>query len=151
VPDLPQALATHVVDGALIPWEIAPALKLQDVTKYDIEGKNNWRLGTSTFMVSMNNGTWDRLPDDLKAVFNKATDEAWWKEVGNIWRQNDDNAIKILTDAGNEYIALSEDETVAFQKALDPVVETWITAHADKFDAKGLIDAAKAATAKHSA
>ncbi len=74
VPDLPQALTTHVVDGALIPWEIAPALKLQDVTKYDIEGKNKWRLGTTTFQVSMNQGTWNKLPDDLKDVFNKATD-----------------------------------------------------------------------------
>ncbi len=151
VPSLPQALATHVVDGALIPWEIAPALKLQDVTKYDIEGHNKWRLGTSTFMVSMNNGTWDKLPDDLKAVFNNATDEAWWREVGNIWREDDDGAIKVLTDAGNEYVELTEDETVAFQKALDPVVDTWIKAHADKFDAQALVDAAKAAIAKHSA
>ena len=98
VPSLPQALATHVVDGALIPWEIAPALKLQDVTKYDIEGHNKWRLGTSTFQVSMNKGTWEKLPDDLKAVFNNATDAAWWKQVGDIWREDDNNAIKVLID-----------------------------------------------------
>ncbi len=34
--DLPQALATRAVDGALIPWEIIPALNLQDSTKYQI-------------------------------------------------------------------------------------------------------------------
>jgi TRAP-type C4-dicarboxylate transport system substrate-binding protein len=43
VPDLPQALTTHAVDGALIPWEIIPALKLQDATQYQIEGENMWR------------------------------------------------------------------------------------------------------------
>lgn len=151
VPSLPQALSTHVVDGALIPWEIAPALKLQDVTKYDIEGKDKWRLGTTTFQVTMNQGTWDKLPPDLQAVFNKATDEMWWKEVGNIWREDDDNAIKVLTGAGNEYVELTQDETDAFKTALAPVVDHWVAQRSGEIDAKGLVDAAKAAIAKHSA
>ena len=71
VSDLPQALTTHAVDGALIPWEIIPALKLQDSTKYQIEGEDNWRLGTTTFQVSMNKARWESLPDDLKTVFEE--------------------------------------------------------------------------------
>lgn len=151
VPDLPQALATHVVDGCLIPWEIAPALKLQDVTKYDIEGKDKWRLGTTTFQVSMNKGTWDKLPDDLKEVFNNATDAAWWKEVGNIWREDDDGAIKVLMDAGNEYVELTREETDAFEAALAPVVDHWVDQRSGEIDSAGLVDAAKAAIARSSA
>jgi TRAP-type C4-dicarboxylate transport system substrate-binding protein len=151
VPDLPQALTTHVVDGALIPWEIGPALKLQDVTKYDIEGKDKWRLGTTTFQVSMHPGTWDKLPDDLQAVFNNATGADWWKQVGDIWREDDDNAIKVLTDAGNQYVELTQAETDAFKTALAPVIDHWIAQRSGDIDAKGLVDAAKAAIAKHSA
>ncbi len=151
VPSLPQALATHVVDGALIPWEIAPALKLQDVTKYDIEGKDKWRLGTTTFQVTMNQKSWDKLPDDLKAVFDAVATDMWTKEVGDIWRRDDDGAIKILTDAGNEYVELTADETGTFKTALAPVVDHWVAARSGQIDAKGLVDAAKAAIAKHSA
>jgi TRAP-type C4-dicarboxylate transport system substrate-binding protein len=151
VPSLPQALTTHVVDGALIPWEIAPALKLQDVTKYDIEGQNKWRLGTTTFQVTMNQKSYDKLPADLKAVFDTAATDMWTKEVGDIWRKDDDGAIKILTDAGNEYVELTADETDAFRKALAPVVDHWVAARSGQIDAKGLVDAAKAAIAKHSA
>jgi TRAP-type C4-dicarboxylate transport system substrate-binding protein len=151
VPDLPQALTTHVVDGALIPWEIAPALKLQGVTKYDIEGANKWRLGTTTFQVSMNPGTWNKLPDDLKDVFNKATDVTWWKQVGDIWREDDDNALKVLVGAGNDYVELTQDETDAFKKALAPVVDHWVAQRSGEIDAKGLVDAAKAAIEKNSA
>ncbi len=151
VPDLPQALTTHVVDGALIPWEISPSLKLQDVTKYDIEGKNKWRLGTTTFQVTMNQGTWQKLPDDLKTVFNNATNRDWWKQVGDIWRQDDDGAIKILTDAGNEYVELTQEETDAFEKALAPVVDHWVAQRSGQIDAKGIVDAAKAAIAKNTA
>ena len=59
------------------------ALKLQQQTQYQIEGQDHWRLGTSIFQVSMNKAKWDSLPDDVKAAFRKASDEAWLKHV---WR-----------------------------------------------------------------
>ncbi len=150
VPDMPQALATHVVDGALVPWEIAPPLKLYDVTKYDIEGKDKWRLGTTTFQVSMNKGTWEKLPADLQDVFNKNTGADWWKEVGDIWRLDDDEALKVIIANGNEYIELTQEETDAFETALAPVVDRWVKDRSGSIDAAGLVDAAKAAIAKNS-
>jgi TRAP-type C4-dicarboxylate transport system substrate-binding protein len=150
VSDLPQALTTHAVDGALIPWEIIPALKLQDSTKYQIEGPNKGRFGTTVFQVSMNKARWESLPDDLKTVFANASDEAWLKQVAEIWRASDDGGIKVATDSGNEHIVLSDGEYAAFQTALAPVLEKWMAAHSE-FDAKALVEAAKAAIAKHSA
>ena len=73
------------------------------------------------------------------------------KEVGNIWREDDDNAIKVLTEAGNEYVELTPEETNAFKTALAPVVDHWIAQRSGQIDAKALVDAAKAAIAKHSA
>src|SRR5690606_1190149 len=49
VPDIPQAFSKGVVDGALIPWEIIPALKLQDQTEYQVEGHDMTRFGTTIF------------------------------------------------------------------------------------------------------
>jgi TRAP-type C4-dicarboxylate transport system substrate-binding protein len=150
VSDLPQALTTHGVDGALIPWEIIPALKLQDSTKYQVEGPKNGRFGSTVFQVSMNKAKWDALPDDLKTVFNNSSNEDWLKQVAAIWRASDDGGIKIATDSGNEHIVLTDAEYAKFQEALAPVVDKWVAAHPD-FDAKGLVEAAKAAIAKHSA
>ncbi|TFF17677.1 TRAP transporter substrate-binding protein [Jiella endophytica] len=147
VPDLPQALSTNAVDGALIPWEIIPALKLQDVTKYQIEGPDRTRFGTTTFQVSMNRGRWEALPDDLKAVFDKNCDEAWLKKVAEIWRAADDHGIEVATKAGNEHIVLSEEEMKTFNDALAPVVDKWIADHSD-FDSAALVKAAKAAIEK---
>src|SRR5690606_33050966 len=86
-PELPQALSKKVVDGALIPWEIIPALKLQDLTNYQIEGKDKVRFGTTTFQVSMNADRWEELPDDIKAIFEQESGPEWLKEVGEIWRE----------------------------------------------------------------
>lgn len=46
-----------MIDGALIPWEIIPPLKIQEQTKYQIEGADKERFGTTVFQVSMNKGT----------------------------------------------------------------------------------------------
>jgi len=151
VSDLPQALTTRAVDGALIPFEIIPALKLQDSTKYQIEGENSWRLGTTTFQVSMNKDKWDSLPPDLQAVFDKACDQAWLRKVGEIWRNSDNAGIKIAVDSGNEHIVLDHAATEEFSETLAPVVDKWVAASADKgFDGKALVEAARAAIQKYS-
>ena len=144
VPDLPQALSTHVVDGALVPWEIIPALQLQESTKYQIEGPDNNRFGTTTFQVSMNKARWEGLPDDLKECFNKHCGEEWLHEVARIWREDDDEGIKLAVDSGNEHIVLTQEQMDAFNKVLAPVVDKWVANHANAgFDPKALVDVAR--------
>lgn len=151
VPDLPPALQKGVVDGALIPWEIIPALKIQEQTDYQIEGADKLRFGTSIFQVSMNKARWDALPDDIKQAFRDASDEEWLREVGEVWRANDKAGIEIATEAGNTHIVLSEEETAAFTEAMAPVVDRWIKDVSSKgVDGAALVEAARAAIAKHS-
>lgn len=151
VPDLPQALSRKVVDGALIPWEIIPALKLQDLTDYQIEGADKTRFGTTTFQVSMNQAKWDSLPEDIQQIFLDNSDEDWLREVGEIWRKGDDAAIELAVEAGNTHITLTPEETEAFQTALEPVVERWVEeVDAKGIDGRALVEAAREAIAKHS-
>jgi len=144
VPDLPQALSKKVVDGALIPWEIVPALKIQDQTKYQIEGYDKVRFGTTTFQVSMNKARWDSLPEDIQKAFRDASGRDWVAEVGKIWRDIDERGIKVATDAGNTHVTLTEEETAAFAEALEPVVDRWI----EDVTAKGVDGAAMVETAR---
>ncbi|GHA55759.1 ABC transporter substrate-binding protein [Amylibacter ulvae] len=150
VPALPQALAKKVVDGAFIPWEIIPPLKIQEQTKYQIEGADKVRFGTTTFQVSMNADRWNSLPEDVQKAFRDASDEAWVAQVGDIWRASDEFGIGLAVKAGNEHITLTQEETDAMNTALTPVVDRWV----DEVSAKGidgaaLVDAARAAIAKH--
>ena len=126
VPELPQALQKGVVDGALIPWEIIPPLRIQEQTDYQIEGHDKWRWGTTTFQVSMNKARWDSLPEDIQQAFRDASGREWWGEVGDIWRASDEFGINMAVEAGNEHIVLTEEETQAFQEKLEPVVQQWI-------------------------
>jgi TRAP-type C4-dicarboxylate transport system substrate-binding protein len=151
VPDLPQALATGVVDGALIPWEIIPALKIHEMTDFQIEGPEHERFGTTTFQISMNQGTWDSLPPDLQDVINKNSGEDFAREVGEVWRASEEGGIKVALDSGNQLITLTEDEMQEFRMALEPVVQRWVDEVTAKgIDGQALVDAARAAIEKHS-
>jgi TRAP-type C4-dicarboxylate transport system substrate-binding protein len=151
VPGLPQALSKKIVDGALIPWEIIPPLKLQDMTKYQIEGDKMTRFGTTTFQVSMNQGTWNKLPEDLQDVFIQASNEAWVREVGEVWHRTDLGGIGVATKAGNEHITLSAAQTAKFKKVLEPVVGRWIEeVSGSGIDGKDLVRKARELIAKYS-
>lgn len=150
VPDLPQALSTGAVDGALIPWEIIPPLKIQELTQYQIEGPEYERFGTTTFQISMNQGTWESLPSDLQEIVDKNSGEDFAREVGKVWRDSEEGGINVAINAGNELITLSEDEMQAFRTAMEPVVQRWV----DEVTAKGidgqkLVDTARATIAKY--
>ncbi len=144
VPELPQALQKGVVDGALIPFEIIPPLRIQEQTQYQIEGADAWRWGTTTFQVSMNKARWDGLPDEIKQAFRDASDREWWGEVGDIWRASDDFGINMAVESGNEHIVLTEEETQAFRQVLDPVVQQWIDEVTSKgIDGEALVEKAR--------
>jgi TRAP-type C4-dicarboxylate transport system substrate-binding protein len=151
VPELPQALQRGVVQGALLPWEVAAPLRLQEQTDYQIEGADNARFGTTVFQVSMNQGTWESLPEDIQQAFLDASDEDWLRELGDIWREADETVIDMLTSAGNQHIVLSEEETATFMETLRPVVDRWIEdVSAQGIDGTALVERAREAIAAHS-
>ena len=151
VPQLPQALSKKIVDGALIPWEIIPPLKLQDQTEYDIEGPNKSRFGTTTFQVSMNKARWDKLPADIKKAFRDASGPDWWQKVGEIWAANDDGGIAVAVKSGNKHIMLTDAEMGAFRTKLEPVVDRWIAEVKGKgIDGAALVAKARGLIAKYS-
>jgi len=151
VPDLPQALAKKVVDGALIPWEIIRPLKLQDMTEYQIEGPNKVRFGTTTFQVSMNEARWKSLPPDVQKAFLDNSGEAWVREVGQIWRHSDDDGIEFAVKSGNKHIQLTTAELRLFREKLEPVVQRWIDEVKTKgIDGKTLVKVARERILKYS-
>ena len=151
VPDLPQALSKKVVDGAFIPWEIIPALKLQELIKYFVEGPDKTRFGNTTFQVSMNEARWNSLPSDVKKAFDENSGAAWVREVGKIWSEDDDQGIAVAEKAGDTHIVLSAAELEAFKTRLEPVVQRWENeVKAKGIDGKKLVEVARKEIAKYS-
>ena len=153
VGEIPVALSKKVVDGAMIPWEIIPPLKIQKVTRYQIEGPLNpkskfglgKRLGTTSFQLAMNTERWDGLPEDIRQIFLDNSGLDWHKEVGEIWDGAEAFGIGLAVKDGNEHIQLTEQQWAAFEAKVAPVVERWIEEMKGKeIDGQALYDRARA-------
>lgn len=148
VPDLPQALSRGVVDGALIPFQIIPGLKLQELTAWQVEGPDALRFGTSVFQLAMNAESWAALPADLQAILLAESDEDWLREIGAIWTAGERDGLMAAIDAGNGHIVLAEDEMAKADAALAGVAERWVAAVTENgIDGAALLAAARASVA----
>ncbi len=70
VPAFPEALSKGVVDGGVIPWQIVPSLKVQELAKSHTVIGGDRALYNTYFIWAMNNDSYAALPDDLKAVID---------------------------------------------------------------------------------
>lgn len=148
VPALPQALAKGVVDGALVPFEIFPPFKLQELTKYSIEGADGGRFGASVFMFAMNKERYESLPADLKAVIDANSGAALADQIGGAWDEVEAPGKKMQKDSGGEIIGLTADEMAEFDTLGATIVDRWVEeATANGIDGKALVDAARAGVA----
>ncbi|MEM1346771.1 MAG: TRAP transporter substrate-binding protein, partial [Pseudomonadota bacterium] len=149
VPALPQALARGVVDGALVPFEIVPPLKLQDLTEVSIEGADGARFGTSVFLFAMNEERYDALPDDLKAVIDANSGLALAEWLGDAWDQVEEPGRALQAQSGGTLIGLDPAAMARFEALGEGVVARWIAeAEAQGLDGAALVAAARRAVSE---
>jgi len=61
LPQVPESLSKGVVDGASVPWEGTPAIKLSEIAKYHLEVPlGSPRIGNTIFLFGMNQAKYDR-------------------------------------------------------------------------------------------
>ena len=78
----------------MLPFEMVPPLKLQEMTKYSSLGEDGSRFGCSVFLFLMNKDRYERLPDDLKAIIDSHSGAAIADMAGAQWNENELPGIK---------------------------------------------------------
>jgi TRAP-type C4-dicarboxylate transport system substrate-binding protein len=144
-PQVPESIAKGVVDGASLPWEVVPALKVNEVTKSHTEtGQNQRKMSNTIFVVAMNEARYNSLPADLKKVIdaNSGAEASVW--AGKIWDSTIAPGRKSATDRGNTVNVLTPAEYARWVKATDTVAQDWVKdVSAKGNDGNKLLDAAK--------
>jgi TRAP-type transport system periplasmic protein len=119
-----EALKKGVVEGTFGPMEVLKGWKQAEVIKYTTEC---YSIGyTTTFFVVMNLDKWNSLPADIKKIFDEVSDK--YTDVhGNVWDSTDQEGRKYTLSLGNEIISLSDEESARWRKAVEPVINDYIT------------------------
>lgn len=145
VPQTPEALAQKVIDGCVVPWEVVPSIKVNELTKFHTSVPGSPTLYTATFFLAMNKDRYGALPDDLKSVLDKNSGMAFAQKAGKMWDEvGAEVAKKVKQDSSSTVAEISEAEKQRWIDATKPVHDKW---QAD-VTAKGLDGAALIAKAK---
>ncbi len=149
VPAVAEALSKGVIDGTTIPWEVTPALKVPELVSNHTEFEGNG-LYTLTFVLAMNQGAYDGLPDDLKAVIDKNAGLEMSIFTGGTQADADGPARQIAVDRGNNIVTITADQQGPWRDLVQPIYDEWIADMQGRgLDGQALIDEARALMAEY--
>ncbi|MEN9889869.1 MAG: hypothetical protein RLY78_164 [Pseudomonadota bacterium] len=149
VPQVGDALSKGVIDGAVVPYEVVPAVKIQELVKYHSEtDPAQPAFYTSTFIFAMNKAKYDSLPADLKKVIDANSGQALSALAGRAFLQADVEGRKLTAKNATNVIPAAELQS--WKAVGDKLAADWVK----DMTAKGqpgqkMLDDAKALIAKH--
>ena len=151
VPQVGEALAKSVIDGALVPYEVVPSVKIQELVKYHSEtDPSEPAIYTSVFVFGMNKAKYDSLSADLKKVIDNNSGKAFSGQIGKTFLLADAEGKK--TAAKNTFNVIPKQELEKFKSAGQSVTDAWVSDMTAKgANGKQLLDSARALITKNSA
>jgi TRAP-type C4-dicarboxylate transport system substrate-binding protein len=125
--EIPPALSKGVIDGVTLPYEIAPAVKMQDlVSNFSTLAGPQPRLGTNVFTFLMNKDSYAKLPPDLKKVIDDNSGRNIAKWAGQNWAEIEIPGMKVMqSKPKNKFHTISLAEGDKMKKAAQPVFDRW--------------------------
>lgn len=153
VPQVPEALAQRAIDGCVIPWEVVPSIKVDELTRFHTEIPGSPTLYTTTFFLAMNKARYEGLPADLRTVLDANSGMVFARKAGEMWDSVGVEVRAAIQASGTGTIsAISEEEKAKWVEATAPVRDKWIEdMKAKDLDGKAMLDAAQALVRKYSA
>ncbi|MGH7412629.1 MAG: TRAP transporter substrate-binding protein [Candidatus Rokuibacteriota bacterium] len=148
VPEVPQMLSKGVIDGALLPYEIARPLKIHELVKFHSElAGSQPRLGTSVFLFAMNKKKYESLPADLKKVIDDHSGRHIAAWAGQNWDDIEKPGKEAAQKAGNHFPVMPVAEVERVRAAVRPEIDKFLKelsgagfdAHAAYAEAQALV------------
>jgi TRAP-type C4-dicarboxylate transport system substrate-binding protein len=127
LPQAPEALSKGVIDGAIVPWEVAPSMKLEEIVKHHIEFDPSMpQLSNSVFIFAMNPAKYNSLSPELKKVIdsNSGADASAW--VGKVFAEAGRAGRKIAEKHKGSFYTVPAVELKKWENASQSVTADWV-------------------------
>ena len=121
---LPLAITRHVVDGCIVPWDMVPALKLDDLLKMHTDFTDD-ALSTTTAVLAMNKTSYEKLSADLKMVIDDNSGQVAAGMAGTMWDLKAKAVADTVRQNGDLVVTLDPDAVALWRKGTGPVIDAW--------------------------
>ena len=152
VPQVPEALARGLLDGALLPWQVTVPLRSSELVRYHTEFEGPFGLYTATFVLTMNKARYQSLPEHLRHLLDANTGRAMAQWVGPLYDRDEELGRTLARERGNQFIAISEQAAEAWMQQTQPVLDRWLAERqAEGLQSQAALTAARRLIAKYEA
>jgi TRAP-type C4-dicarboxylate transport system substrate-binding protein len=128
VPAVPDALSKGVIDGAVIPYEVAQTLKIEELARYTAEtDRSENALYTTVFVVPMNKAKYESLPADLKKVIDKNSGRELSAMLGKMQAGNDVPGKAKMIAGGHTITVIPKTELDNWKRASASLSNEWVS------------------------
>ena len=151
LPGIPDALSKGTIEGCVLPWEVVPSVKVQELTRFHSEfDPSVGAIYTAACVMAMNKKRYDALPADLRKVIDNNSGQATSGWLGKTQQSNDPSGRKSATDRGNVVYTIPVTDTQEFKRKAAVVEVEWIEEMNKRgLDGRMLRDKARALIEKH--
>jgi len=125
VPAVSEALSKGVISATTIPWEVVPALKVQQIVKNATGFSGDKGLYTQIFAVAMNKTAYDKLPPDLKKVVDANSGIETAAMFGRAMDEGDKVGKAIAIKSGTKIVTLDPEQTARWQRVANGTRAIW--------------------------
>ena len=152
LPAIPDALSKGTIDGAALPWEVVPSVKVHELTRFHSEfDPAGGALYTATFVLAMNKASYLALPPDLRKIIdnNSGLQTSGW--LGRVQQAGDAAGRQAALAHKNTIYTIPALEAQEFKRKAAVVEVAWVEDMNQRgFDGRQLLSTARALIAKHS-
>ncbi|MHB0775212.1 TRAP transporter substrate-binding protein [Halomonas sp. WWR20] len=128
-PDIFTSLQRGVVDGLSINWEGAKTFRVNELVNYHTEIP----LYDLSLIATMNQRTYDRLPDDLKAIIDAHSGMEWSMKAARVYDELIAAGRQEAVDAGDEIVTIDNPlEHEQWGPVLKDTIDGYITSLQDQ-------------------
>ena len=148
--ELPTMLSKGTVTGSVLPYEIAPSIKMQDLVEYfTVMSPPNPRLSSVVFAFLMNKNSYAKLPPDLKKIIDANSGRNIARAAGQNWEDIEKKGEAVMrSKSKNKFETINPQESAKIREAVKPVYTRFLAemknlgADGDKMlaDARAMID-----------
>jgi len=118
-----EAVKRNVISGVMLPLETMKAFRLGELLKYCTA---DWQVGNIyTFYAVMNKRKWDKLPANIKKIFEEVNAEYIEKSAVG-WNKVDLVGADFFKSKGGKFVQLSDAEAANWNQAIEPVIDAYM-------------------------
>ncbi|NIZ08108.1 TRAP transporter substrate-binding protein [Pseudooceanicola sp. HF7] len=121
-PEAREVIARGAAEGITFPWDSVYLFGIDKETKYHID----FPLYSTVFVMAMNKGTYEGMPEDERAVLDEHCTSEWAQKVAAGWAEQEQSGrTRAIEDPTHTVHEPTPEELAAWQEATAPLMTAW--------------------------